>query len=155
MKLRQKKQEGAALVVGLVMLLVMTLIGVTSMQQTRTELKIANNIKNHSDAFQTAALMFERAIVDPAIVWLSASKVALSGAYGAGYLSPNEKKTGTVGVVFVGCLKLEGNSLTRNFQSLVHEVSVTGAELSDVGGDVIGVSRQRAGYTTSAAGCEY
>jgi len=155
MKSGQKKQDGAALVVGLVMLLVMTLIGVTSMNQTRTELKIANNIKNHSDAFQTAALMFERAIVDPAINWLSSSKTALRGAYDTGYLSASEKKIGTVDVVFVGCLKLDGNSLTRNFQSLIHEVSVTGSELSAAGGDVIGVSRQRAGYTTNAAGCEY
>lgn len=155
MKSGLKKQDGAALVVGLIMLLVMTLIGVTSMNQTRTELKIANNIKNHSDAFQTAALMFERALVDPGIDWILASKVALRGAYAGGYQSANAKKIGTLSVVFVGCRNVDGSSLTRSFKSLVHDVAVTGSELSAAGGNVIGVSRQRAGFTTVAAGCQY
>ena len=55
------KQNGAALVVGLIMLLVMTLLGITSMSSTRIELKIANNLSNHSTAFQTAALLIGKA----------------------------------------------------------------------------------------------
>ena len=151
----KNNQNGAALVVGLVMLLVMTLIGVTSMNQTRTELKISNNIKNHSDAFQTAALMFQRALVDPTIIWLSASKTALQGNYATGYTSTDTLKSGTLGVVFIGCRSIDGSSISgRAGKHLIHEVSVSGTELNSVG-DAVGVSRQTAGYTTVAAGCQY
>jgi len=152
----KNNQNGAALVVGLVMLLVMTLIGVTSMNQTRTELKISNNIKNHSDAFQTAALMFQRALVDPTMNWLSASKTELQGSYAAGYTSTDTLKSGTLGVVFIGCRSaVYGESLTGQAGShLIHEVSVSGTELNSAG-DTVGVSRQTAGYTTYAKNCEY
>ncbi|RDH82589.1 MAG: hypothetical protein DIZ80_09905 [endosymbiont of Galathealinum brachiosum] len=154
MKTGQVKQNGAALIVGMVMLLVMTLIGVTSMSSTRTELKIANNFKNHSNAFQSAALMFVRAMVDPNIDWLSASETELTGSYPSGYVSASGLKGGDLGVVFVGCRKSsEGNSLTGGAGSvLVHEISVDGRELNSAG-DTVGVSRQLAGYRTFAAGC--
>lgn len=155
MKMAQTKQNGAALVVGLIMLLVMTLIGVMSMSTTRTELKIANNFRNHSNAFQTAALMIERALVDPTIDWISASTTALQGNYVAGYLSGDKLKEGTLGVVFLGCRAATSSSLTgRAGKYLVHEIGVTGSEISSPGGTVVAVSRQVAGYKTLAAGCE-
>ena len=155
MKTQQIKQNGAALVVGLVMLLVMTLIGVSSMNSTRTELKIANNFKNHSNAFQTAEIMFERAAVDPLIAWLDADSTLLMSSYGAGYISESGLKRGTIrNVVYIGCRKsVTGNSLTGSGGAkLIHEVSVTGNE-QNADGATIGVSRQFGGYTTVAAGC--
>jgi type IV pilus assembly PilX-like protein len=154
MNTQLKKQNGAALVVGLVMLLVMTLIGVTSMNATRTELKIANNIKNHSNAFQTAAIMFERALVDPLIDWISASTTPLQGSYVGGYNSGDGLRSGVLNVVFIGCRSSSGSSLTgRGGKYLIHQVSVSGNELNSAG-EVVGVSRQAGGYTTTAAGCE-
>ena len=154
MKMAHTKQNGAALVVGLIMLLVMTLIGVMSMSTTRTELKIANNFRNHSNAFQTAALMFERALVDPSIVWLSSNTTPVQGSYAGGYTSADGLKGGTLGVVFLGCRTADSSSLTgRAGKYLVHEVGVTGSEINS-GGTVIAVSRQVAGYKTLAAGCE-
>ena len=162
MKTQHIKQNGAALVVGLIMLLVMTLIGVSSMNSTRTELKIANNFKNHSNAFQTAALMFERALVDPILAvpatgWLAASLVPLKGSYASPYESTSGSgiKKGTLrGVVYLGCRKsVTGSSILGNAGAkLIHEVSVTGDEQTANRG-ALGVSRQFAAYTTTAAGC--
>ena len=152
MKMAQTKQNGVALVVGLVMLLVMTLIGVMSLSTTRTELKIANNFRNHSNAFQTAALMFERALVTPALAetWKSNSTTAVP----VSYTSDNGLKGGTANVVFIGCRVASSSSLTgRAGKNLVHEVAVSGSELNSAAA-VIAMSRQVAGFKTLAAGCE-
>jgi type IV pilus assembly protein PilX len=49
-----KRQSGAVLVVSLIMLLVMTLIGVTAMRSTTMEEKMAGNSRDHAVAFQAA-----------------------------------------------------------------------------------------------------
>ena len=48
------RQRGAALVVGLVVLLMLTLLGVSSMNMTSLELRIAGNTQNKNIAFQWA-----------------------------------------------------------------------------------------------------
>ena len=48
------KNRGFSLVVGLILLLVMTLIGVTASRVARTELLLANNAQNASEAFAAA-----------------------------------------------------------------------------------------------------
>jgi len=48
------KQSGAALVVSLLILLVMTLIGVSSMQTSTMEEKMASNTREHQQAFEAA-----------------------------------------------------------------------------------------------------
>lgn len=148
------KQNGAALVVGLIMLLVMTLMGVTSMNTTRTELKIANNLNNHSTAFQTAALLVERILVDPAIIWSNADMVVpQTGSYPAGYTSGDGLRAGTASLLFVGCRASAGASITGHAgKTTVHELSVAGNAVNS-NGDVVGVSRQRGGFATTAAGC--
>jgi type IV pilus assembly protein PilX len=50
----RSKQNGAALVVSLVLLAVVTLIGVTGMQNATTELKIATAAQDHATAFSAA-----------------------------------------------------------------------------------------------------
>ena len=49
-----KKQAGVVLVVALVMLVVLTLIGVTSMSSSTLEMKVASNMQQHNVAFQAA-----------------------------------------------------------------------------------------------------
>lgn len=61
----RKQQQGAALVIGLMVLLVVTLIGISSMSSTTTELKIANNMQTHNSAFQIAESAI-RTVIDPA-----------------------------------------------------------------------------------------
>jgi len=48
------KQRGAALIVGLMMLLALTLIGITTMGMNTMELRMASNAQNKSNAFQAA-----------------------------------------------------------------------------------------------------
>ena len=49
-----RQQRGAALVVGLLMLVALTLIGVTTMGMSSMELRMAGNAQNKSNAFQAA-----------------------------------------------------------------------------------------------------
>ncbi len=53
-KLAFSKQVGAALIVGLVVLMMLTLLGVSNMNMTSLELRIAGNTQNRNLAFQTA-----------------------------------------------------------------------------------------------------
>ncbi|MDH3712631.1 MAG: PilX N-terminal domain-containing pilus assembly protein [Gammaproteobacteria bacterium] len=48
------QQRGAALIVGLMMLLALTLIGITTMGMNTMELRMASNAQNKSNAFQAA-----------------------------------------------------------------------------------------------------
>lgn len=50
----QKNQQGAALIVSLVILVAMTLLGITSMKGTSTELAMAGNLRESGLAFQAA-----------------------------------------------------------------------------------------------------
>ncbi len=52
--IRFRKQHGAALIVSLVILIAMTLLAVTSMRSTTTELAMAGNLRESSLAFQAA-----------------------------------------------------------------------------------------------------
>ena len=49
-----KRQSGAALVVGLVLMLVLTVLGISGMNTATLELTMAGNTEAHQDAFQAA-----------------------------------------------------------------------------------------------------
>jgi type IV pilus assembly protein PilX len=61
-----QRQRGAALVISLIILLVMTLIGISAMQTTTLEEKMAGNLRDRNLAFQAA----ESSLQD-AMAWLS------------------------------------------------------------------------------------
>jgi type IV pilus assembly protein PilX len=56
------KQNGAALVVGLVLLVVVTVLAVSGMNTATTELAIARNNQNYENAFQAAESGLEQAL---------------------------------------------------------------------------------------------
>lgn len=58
----KKKQEGAALVVGLVMLVVISVLAVSSINTATTELAMARNDMNYENAFQAAETGLENAL---------------------------------------------------------------------------------------------
>jgi type IV pilus assembly protein PilX len=58
------RQSGAALVIGLLLLLVLTLLAVSSMNTASTELAMAGNAQYQQNAFQAAETGIERALVD-------------------------------------------------------------------------------------------
>ena len=56
------KQNGAALVVGLVLLVVITILAVSGMNTATTELAMARNDQNYENAFQAAETGLEQAL---------------------------------------------------------------------------------------------
>jgi type IV pilus assembly protein PilX len=60
-KLRNR-QEGAALVVGLVLLVIVTVLAVSGMNTATTELAMARNDQNYENAFQTAEAGLDQAL---------------------------------------------------------------------------------------------
>ena len=57
-----RKQKGAALVVGMVLLLVLTLLAVSGMNTASTELIMAGNEQYQENAFQAAEIGIEQAM---------------------------------------------------------------------------------------------
>jgi len=52
--IRRQSQEGAALVVGLILLVVITVLAISGMNTATTELAMARNDQNYENAFQAA-----------------------------------------------------------------------------------------------------
>ncbi|HLS80494.1 MAG TPA: PilX N-terminal domain-containing pilus assembly protein [Steroidobacter sp.] len=61
---RTSREHGAALVVGLLLLLVLTLLAISGMNTASLELVMAGNTQYHQNAFQAAETGIERALVD-------------------------------------------------------------------------------------------
>ncbi len=57
-----KRQKGAALVVGLVLLVVITVLAISGMNTATTELAMARNDQNYENAFQAAETGLENAL---------------------------------------------------------------------------------------------
>ena len=57
-----KKQNGAALVVGLILLVVVTVLAISGMNTATTELALARNDQNYENAFQAAETGIEIAL---------------------------------------------------------------------------------------------
>lgn len=58
----RNQQSGAALVVGLILLVVVTVLAISGMNTATTELAIARNDQNYENAFQAAETGLEQAI---------------------------------------------------------------------------------------------
>ena len=57
-----KQQQGAALVIGLVLLVVITVLAISGMNTATTELAMARNDQNYENAFQAAETGLEMAL---------------------------------------------------------------------------------------------
>jgi Tfp pilus assembly protein PilX len=57
-----KKQQGAALVIGLILLVVITVLAISGMNTATTELAMARNDQNYENAFQAAETGLEQAL---------------------------------------------------------------------------------------------
>ena len=80
-------QRGAALVISLIMLLVLTLIGISSMNGTITEERMASNTRDRSLAFQSAE---EALRASEAFIGGSATLAAVNATQGAYSLASSE-----------------------------------------------------------------
>jgi len=113
-----QQQKGVALVLGLVMLLVLTIMGVSSMSNTTLELKIACNSQTHNDAFQAAMSCVNSSIpqVDKAAPFPQDFNCVL----------PGTNTSAQASVTYLGCQRTTGGSLDRAPAENIYSVSTTG-----------------------------
>ena len=102
--INRRQQSGAALVIGLMMLVALTLIGVTTMGMSSMELRMASNAQNKSNAFQAAEAGLEVGLVlTDAENTTAAQPIALPVLVNA---------TATINSTFVGLIPGRGNGFT-------------------------------------------
>lgn len=110
------KQQGAVLVMALVMLTVLTLIGVSSMSSSTLELKVAGNTQQHDIAFQAAQSIIDIAASEDPLntnnyqVFISDPADPLFEQM-INYASADGAATGQAATYWVGCKKNIGSSL--------------------------------------------
>jgi type IV pilus assembly protein PilX len=75
----RSRQQGAALIVGLVLLLVLTVVGVSGMNTATMEITMANSVQVQSDAFQLAENAVDVALATEAYTTAGPRNVALLG----------------------------------------------------------------------------
>lgn len=152
------KQSGAILVVSLVLLLVMTLMGVTSMSITTSELKIASNQQAHNNSYEAAFAMLHSvrqgtAMNDAGWMNISATPITTS------IVEADFESTATM--TYAHCLRANaGNSLTVESQTgdssslfgrVVQEIVATGTAMK--GANVLSTSTMINGVSVPVAGC--
>lgn len=62
--INRKRQQGAVLIVGLLLLVVITILAVSGMNTATTELAMARNDQTYENAFQAAETGLENALSD-------------------------------------------------------------------------------------------
>lgn len=140
-------QRGAVLIVSLVILLVMTLLGVTAMQGTTLEEKMAGNLRQRNIAFQSAesALRASEAFIE-SVVTIGAFD-GTNGLFGRNDAPPDPvaSATWTSGALSVAAPTIPGSHASRYFvQQVGTLVGVQGA--LNIGG--YGGNRGRGDITT-------
>ena len=99
-----QKQRGAALVIGLMMLVALTLIGVTTMGMSTMELRMASNAQNKSNAFQAAEAGLEVGLTQTNAENITTAQVIASPVL--------VNAAATVNSTFVGLIPGRGNGFT-------------------------------------------
>lgn len=113
-----QKQKGVALAVGLVMLLILTIMGISSMSNTTLQLKIACNSQTHNDAFQAAMSCVNESIVqiNRAGPWPQTNACLIGGSNTSAAVSMN----------YLGCRRKQLGDLEVAAYETVYEVDSTG-----------------------------
>jgi type IV pilus assembly protein PilX len=122
-------QGGAALIVSLLFLLVMTVIGVTGLQTTALEEKITGNMRDRSLAFEAAesALAAGEALLSPAVPLPTFSADGTNGFY-SGPIPDRETVWSTPGQVHAysdGALAKVGHPPAFTIEVLQFTTSIT------------------------------
>lgn len=125
MATQSRKQQGAALVVGLILLLILTILAVSGVFTSTMELRMVRNTQNQEHAFQAAEVAIEDALANPV---LSTSVGFITPAPIPVPDSPGDEYT--YGLQFVGQTPLgtgmTGYSIGSAFQSYHFQVDATG-----------------------------
>jgi len=145
-------QQGAALIVGMIVLLVMTLLGVSTMSSMTTELRIANNSQTHNKAFQIAASGLNAALDDASAV---DTGVSTAQTFNYPVADVTDLSKSTVAITYAACLLTpDGYSLSQDvtMKGLVHDFRST-AQVINASNQVIGTVTHVNGVQTIRPGC--
>ncbi|MDH5393240.1 MAG: PilX N-terminal domain-containing pilus assembly protein [Gammaproteobacteria bacterium] len=123
----KNQQQGIVLVICLVMLMVLTIMGVSSMSNTTLQLQIARNTQEQNTAFQTAEAGIRNAKEiadytalrnpDPNVTYVPQS---------FNYVMPVSGLTATATTSHMGCTRRFGNSIDRAASQNVFVTEATG-----------------------------
>ena len=124
MRTSHTRQRGAALVIGLILLLVLTLLAVTGMNTASTELIMAGNEQYRQNAFQASETGIENALSTLPTVPQSATPTVV----------PNTPTTGTANTQYTTSTLYEGDdfnppgfSAGGRYVALHYEITSTGS----------------------------
>jgi type IV pilus assembly protein PilX len=119
-----QRQQGAALVIGLILLLVLTILAVSGVFTSTMELRMVRNNQSQERSFQAAEVAIEDALANPVL----STSVPFNQATIAVPNSPGD--TYSYGLQFVGQAPLgtgmTGYSIGSSFQTYHFQVDSTG-----------------------------
>ena len=109
-------QQGAVLVMALVMLTVLTLVGVSSMSSSTLELKVAGNTQQHDTAFQAAQTLIDIAASEDPMNTNNYQVFKIDPMQPGyeqiiNYATVDGEATAQAATIWVGCKKNIGSSL--------------------------------------------
>jgi len=151
------KQQGAVLVMALVMLTVLTLIGVSSMSSSTLELKVAGNTQQHDTAFQAAQSVIDIASSEDPLNTNDYQVFITDSADPAfeqiiNYASADGKATAQAATYWTGCKKNVGNSLEEGKAPFSNFFNVRSTGMTVTGSSS---SVQMQGLRFPSQGCSY
>ena len=124
-----QRQQGAALVVGLILLVVLTILAVSGVFTSTMELRMVRNTQSQERAFQAAEVAIEDALANPVL----STSAAFSQATTAVPNSPGDEYS--YDLQFVGQTPLgtgtTGYSIGSAFQSYHFQIEATGTGPDD------------------------
>lgn len=118
------RQQGAALVVGLILLLVLTILAVSGVFTSTMELRMVRNTQTQERAFQAAEVAVEDALANP-VLSTSAVFTQATTAVPSGYGDTYSYQLQFVGQTPLGT-GMTGFSIGSAFQSYHFQVDATG-----------------------------
>jgi type IV pilus assembly protein PilX len=118
------RQQGAALVVGLILLLVLTILAVSGVLTSTMELRMVRNAQTQERAFQAAEVAVEDALANP-VLSTSAVFTQATTAVPSGYGDTYSYQLQFVGQTPLGT-GMTGFSIGSAFQSYHFQVDATG-----------------------------
>jgi type IV pilus assembly protein PilX len=149
------QQQGAVLVMALVMLTVLTLIGVSSMSSSTIEMKVSSNTQQHDIAFQAAQGIIDVAASPESPLNTNSYQVFETDDTQPGYeqnmvyTGSSGKSAATAITTWIGCKTQIGSSLEQGKAPVVNffNVNATGTTVT---GSATSVQMQGVRYPAAA-----
>ena len=117
------RQRGAALVIGLILLLVLTILAVSGVFTSTMELRMVRNIQGQERAFQAAEVAIEDALANPVLSTSASFTQAMTNVPNSPYVVPDQY---SYTLQFVGQAPLgtgmTGYSIGTSFQTYHFQV---------------------------------